>query len=161
MSHYLCLVVLPEGSTMSHVEGQTSRLLAPYNENLELPPREEPCWCMDAPVASCGECDGSGVRVSTSNPLAKWDWWVIGGRWDGWILAEREPGPDDACPMPRNNARPVRNIPLDEVDGMPFAVVTPDGHWHCADAPDEWQRHVKDLTGLYPDHIAVAVDCHT
>jgi hypothetical protein len=162
MSHFLCLVVLPEGSTMHHVEGQTSRLLAPYDENLEMPPREEPCWCMDVPVASCSECDGSGVRLSASNPLAKWDWWVIGGRWDGWILAEREPGPDDASHTPEKNVRPVRDIPLDEVDGMPFAVVTPDGHWHDADdVPDEWQRHVKDLTRHYPDHLAVAVDCHT
>jgi hypothetical protein len=171
MSHYLCLVVLPEGSTMPHVEGQTSRLLAPYDENLEMPPREEPCWCMgirqQAPNAvpsstTCSECDGSGVRLSTSNPLAKWDWWVIGGRWDGWIFAEREPASGDTCHTLESNVRPVRDIPLDEVDGMPFAVVTPDGQWHDADdVPDEWHRHVKDLAGHYPDHLAVAVDCHT
>lgn len=164
MSHYLCLVVLPEGTRIEHAEAQARRMLTPYDENLELPSREEPCLCVEAAIESCSECDGSGVRVSTSNPLAKWDWWVIGGRWDGWIFAEREPAPDDACHTPENNACPVRDIPLDEVDGMPFAVITPDGHWHDAenDAPaDEWHRHVKDLAGRYPDHLAVAVDCHT
>lgn len=173
MSHYLCLVVLPEGSTMQHVEGQVRRLLAPYGENLDMPPREEPCWCVDAHVASCSECDGSGVRLSTSNPLGRWDWYAIGGRWDGWIFGpERESTSGDgsggfnfdhAHRMPENNARPVRNIPLDEVDGMPFAVVTPDMQWHGADgvAPGDWPSRVRELAGRYPDHIAVAVDCHS
>lgn len=182
MSHYLCLVVLPKHTVMQHVEAQASRLLAPYDENLELPPREEPCWCVgvrsrvpsaEAPAAPCIECDDSGVRLSTFNPLARWDWWAIGGRWDGWIFGpERETAPgggaggfnlDGAHRTPENNARPARDIPLDEVDGMPFAVVTPDGHWHGASdaAPGGWRRHVKELVGRYPDHLAVAVDCHT
>ena len=164
MSHFLCLVVLPEGSNMHHVEGQTSRMLAPYDENLEMPPREEPCWCTVTPAASCSECDGSGVRLSTSNPLAKWDWWAIGGRWDGWIFGpEREAASGDECQTLENNARPLREIPLDRVDGMPFAVITPNGQWHDAGdvVPGEWHRHVKELAGRYLDHLAVAVDCHT
>lgn len=30
------------------------------------------------------EADEQGLyRMSTYNPLSKWDWWVLGGRWDG------------------------------------------------------------------------------
>ena len=48
------------------------------------------------PKKDCEDCSGTGLRDTTSNPLAKWDWWVIGGRWTGYL------GGVDPCKNPLN-----------------------------------------------------------
>lgn len=37
----------------------------------------------DKPSTDCGLCAGTGWWATTYNPMAKWDWWAIGGRWVG------------------------------------------------------------------------------
>lgn len=242
MSHYVCLVILPRDTAVEEVEERVGRMLAPYDESLEVRSYQERCWCvglearkeverilerrypvdrlrarfaelpeqertqqhwqeMIAPRAeaqkrmmaghprrekasdACAECEGTGVRTSTSNPNGKWDWWVIGGRWDGWIHGpEREAASRDADGgfnfgsehhTAANNACLVKDIPIDGMEYPPFAIVTPDGQWHEAGSmswwgivtdavsPGEWRNQVKELLAQYQEHLAAAVDCHT
>jgi hypothetical protein len=42
----------------------------------------------------CEECAGSGMRSTTANPKAKWDWWQIGGRWTGQLDGDYDPQKD-------------------------------------------------------------------
>ena len=152
MSHCVCLVILPEGTTPENAEDKAADLLEPYDEN------------------------GNGTRES------KWDWWVVGGRWDGWIFGpEHEKASSDQQHgfnfskkhhHVENNCRPVREIPLDDPHYVPFALLTPDGEWHemgrlCWFAivekplPEEaWLEHVREVLTKYADHLAVAIDCH-
>jgi hypothetical protein len=241
MSHFVCLAILPEGTSMEDAQSAAAQLLAPYDEHLEFPPRQTDCWCVgsearkaveaemeekcpimslrgkfaslprkdrtqshwtellkprialekrlmqehplkDMSDAECPSCGATGVCITCSNPHAKWDWWVIGGRWDGWIFGpEREKALSDAKgasnseddqPTQENNCRPVRDIPIDDAHYCPFAVITPDGEWHESGSmgwwgvvSDEkevsaWHEEVKVLLAQYPDCLAVAVDCH-
>lgn len=139
----------------------------------------------DSPDPECEDCQGTGTRMSTRNPLSKWDWWVIGGRWDGWI---RGPKVEEACRdkedggfnfgdqhhQTTNNVRLVKDIPIKaESDHYtPFAVLTPDGSWHEKGEmgwwaivsnekdKDDWCAAVQHLYSLYPNSIAVACDLH-
>ena len=61
MSHFTT-AVFTKTNDMSEVE----KLLAPYDENLEVKPYKD----------EYGE-------ESTYNPKSKWDWYEIGGRWSG------------------------------------------------------------------------------
>ena len=150
MSHFVCLVILPDGTTMEDAAAETERLLEPY------------CY--------------------SNNPEGRWDWWVIGGRWDGWILG---PEHQKAChdnqhgfnfgsqhQQIANNCRPVEEIPLDDLNYVPFAMLNPDGGWHeigrmCAFGivanpmeEAEWPRQFREVMTKYAGHLAVTVDCH-
>ncbi len=134
------------------------------------------------PNPKCKSCKGSGMRISHCNPVAAVDWWRIGGRWDGWIF-----GPEraQACSdgeggfnfgaehqMVRDNCRRVSDIPIDDPHYVPFAILTPEGEWiekgsmgwwgiiadEASDA--QWHKTVKKVLSKYPNHLAVAVDCH-
>ena len=45
MSHSFTIVILPKESLLE-IESEVSRLLAPFNEELELPAWWEKCWCV-------------------------------------------------------------------------------------------------------------------
>lgn len=67
--------------------------------------------------------DGQYGRMSTYNPLSKWDWFEVGGRWGGCL------------PNGRNVCR-VSDLPPDgrqEGDDWPwpYAVVDQHGGWHA------------------------------
>jgi hypothetical protein len=241
MSHFNALVLLPGSTPTDRVHGRVARLMAPYDEDLDMPEYTTPCPCAgekareevtslvnaeydiaalrqqfwalpegertearwrelaaprtdrwnallaehpqrDMPNPRCGICGGIGGRLTSANPLAKWDYWNIGGRWDGWIFGpEREQQCQDgeggfnfgdAHHSPENNCRSTRDIPIDDPHYLPFAVVTPDGKWHeqgamgwwaiVARPMDEhvWHDTVKALLAAHPGHLAVAVDCH-
>ena len=94
MSHFAVAVF--------HNEDQSvDELLAPYDEGIKYAPylkfskqdainyvrekyremldkNDDDCWNL---IASWYIPDRKGNLYSTSNPNAKWDWWVIGGRW--------------------------------------------------------------------------------
>ena len=136
----------------------------------------------DKPSPKCDHCKGTGKRMSTYNPNAKADWWVIGGRWDGWIHGEereeasrdKEGGFNfgDEHQQLANNCRRVSDIPIDDPYYIPFAILTQNGEfveqgsmgwWAIVsnEKPDEqWREIVKTVLSKYPDHLAVAVDCH-
>lgn len=96
MSHFLCLVLVEPDQ---EVEDAVERLPAPYDENIEVPPYEHVCYCVedDAPDPECYDCHGEGVVDSTYNPKSKWDWYQIGGRWSGLFAQDYDPEKD-----PRN-----------------------------------------------------------
>ena len=151
MSHFVTVVLVPPSVPREHLEDAVARMLAPFDENL--------------PAAAQGPSPHDG----------KWDWHVIGGRWDGWLYGpeRHEAAPNaSAGSTIGNNARIVRDIPMEDPFYLPFAVLTPEGHWHEVgrmgafalvreEMPrDQWHRFVQGLYAAYPDHVAVAVDCH-
>lgn len=44
MSHFMTVVLLPKGTT--DIKAEVGRLLAPYDENLEVPEYDQRCWCV-------------------------------------------------------------------------------------------------------------------
>lgn len=135
----------------------------------------------EMPSEKCADCEGTGVYVCADNPHGKWDWYEIGGRWDGWIHGPESEhaahthhrlNPDAPRDDLRNNTRLVRDIPIAESHYVPFALLTPDGEWHQAGimhtwaivtdaiSPGVWHGQVKAILTRYPEHLAVAVDCH-
>ena len=135
----------------------------------------------------CDDCNGTGTRQTTRNPLSKWDWWVVGGRWAGSILGRDDDMPEDLSPFTvgrdlaeksrrvrndvRNNSRRVPDFPLPIPDEqIPFAIVTPDGEWHekgsmgwfgcVSGAKDDWKDVARSILAAHPGSLAVAVDLH-
>ncbi len=111
--------------------------------------------------------------ISRTNPNAKWDWWVIGGRWDRALLGSayrdnNNPygGKSDTC----GNVVPVAELPN---DFKAFAFLTPSGEWiergkmgwwgSVSDEKDEkaWKAVCKTVLEKHADCIAVGVDCHS
>jgi hypothetical protein len=159
MSHFLVgVIVTPD----SNVEQAVERLLAPFNENIEVPEYQRPCSCIgrdkESPDPDCEECHGSGTHPSQYNPDSKWDWYQIGGRWDGVICKlppldvdpVRDAQAEFAESMATGNmsawlaktqaiheqlSQASRNVcPVKDWDRDLHAVVTPDGVWHqCAE----------------------------
>lgn len=70
MSHFAVHVLIPRLSDPSaaHVEAQVERLLAPYSENLEVEPYEEPCYCVGR-VARTAARDEATAKVGTLDEL--------------------------------------------------------------------------------------------
>lgn len=134
------------------------------------------------PNPNCESCRGTGTRISQYNPDSKWDWWVIGGRWDGWIhgperekvCRDKEGGFNfgDEHHQVKNNCRRVSEIPIDDPHYIPFSILTPENAWVASgdmgwwaivsnEMPGEqWHQSVKAILAKYPEHLAVAVDCH-
>lgn len=52
MSHFYTLVLVPDSEA---VEDQISALLAPYDENLQVTPYEEECWCVGHQALSAAQ----------------------------------------------------------------------------------------------------------
>lgn len=46
MSHFTVLVIVPEGTEQDKVEDEVTRLLAPYDENIEVDSYDTPCHCV-------------------------------------------------------------------------------------------------------------------
>jgi len=136
----------------------------------------------DKPNPLCKVCKGSGTRISHANPNGKTDWWVCGGRWNGYLFG---PEHEEACrdkeggfnfgdehQKLENNCRRVSEIPIDDPYYVPFAILTPEGEWVEQGAmgwfavvsnetpDDQWHETVKAVLAKYPEHLAVAVDCH-
>ena len=109
--------------------------------------------------------DKDGNLLSTRNPKAKWDWYVVGGRWAaGLMTLHGEPTDEDY----------VSEIDWDKTV-IPFAFVTPDGVWHergtmgwwaCVSNEkllEDWTKEFKDVVEeLKKDKTAkiTLVDCH-
>lgn len=100
--------------------------------------------------------------IRRTNPNAKWDWYVIGGRWDGVLVQKDGQG--------TNTAR-HKDIDWDTTNA-PFTVVLPGGKWVqkgdmgwwgvVHDEKEDWNEHFKTiLTDISPDAWFTVVDCHT
>ena len=165
MSHFTVIAITRQTSLDEFdAEAETENLLAPFDENLEAPPRQEDCWCKDKynkatstwakvePTPDCEDCNGSGTRVTTYNPESKWDWYQIGGRWEGEL-------PD--------NIFQLKDLPADFTT---HAFITPHWEWKqkgrrgwwgiVTEENDNYEQEWKDARKLYGDNVAVLLDCH-
>jgi hypothetical protein len=132
---------------------------------------EDWCGCL-------GGVDERGLfAVSTLNPRARWDWYVIGGRWDGAVLGHL------TRHDPYDETRAQQNVILSAAlagapyltEWLPHSVVTPEGSWHeretlvvegwmkwRLETKDDaaWLREVRGVLETFPDHRVVGVDIH-
>jgi hypothetical protein len=108
-----------------------------------------------------------------ANPVARWDWYRIGGRYDGWIT-DNEQSSDNGLNFDRKHETVQNNIATTEAalarNKLPCAVITPDGKWH--DRGDLWRFGLTDeecqrchertrrILRKYPGHRIVIVDAH-
>lgn len=106
MSHFTVTVVVPKDRVGK--EDYLDRVLAPYDENMEVPAVKTylddddlkdmaeyyklDVNDLDALAAKLESWSGPGGRdeqglysLSTRNPESKWDWWEVGGRWTGYF----------------------------------------------------------------------------
>lgn len=99
MSHFIATVILPD-------DGCLDEIMEPYWVELAVECRFEPVYDLKSMQQKYRKsliqslkkhvedwegypgviCDGELGYMSTSNPNAKWDWWVIGGRWRTLII---------------------------------------------------------------------------
>ena len=150
MSHFLCLVVLPAGTTLENAEDEAARLLQLYDEN----------------ESSYGRWDWWVIG-------GRWDGWIFGPEREkessdqkgGFNFGEQHQ-------HIANNCRPVAEIPLDDSHYVPLTLVTPDGEWQemgrvgwfaqisNAMKEDVWEKHFREEMAKYPGHLAITIDCH-
>jgi len=176
MSHFMVAVITDVGERVGlsrptlEIKESLDRLMAPFDEGLEVESHPEDCWCEGNP--DCPECHGTGVFQGTFNEQAEWDWYRIGGRFDGLLTGIERPSTDRGFNFAASheqleyNALLCRDI---RPDFSPYAVLTPDGEWHAGgwsymDPSDEqaaeWNRQVRAWFDQYPNNWAVGVDCH-
>lgn len=89
--------------------------LEPYDDFIEKEKKAHPK--KDAAKPDCEECNGTGKRMTTSNPKGRWDWWVIGGRWTGWFKPEYDATKDErnikVCDLCHGTGTRTKPVPLD------------------------------------------------
>jgi len=121
----------------------------------------------------CDTCHGTGLISLSRNPAKHVDWWVIGGRWNRFFRLDDDATAECESELDGNTAL-VEELSSETI---PSAIVTPDGLWHEApfafglalmplsesdrDAHADWCREARALIKSYPNHLVVAVDCHT
>lgn len=154
MSHFFTVVLIEPDVT--NVESKVKKLLAPYNEELQvkpykvyedveeikrmaknykLPPTDLKGLAkkMGDWAGASGGVDKKGLyHVSTYNPKSQWDYWRFGGRWCGEVRGlpksdEKGYNFGEEFGFLDDNICAVREIPKDFIC---FAIVTPDGKWH-------------------------------
>lgn len=136
------------------------------------------------------DVDAGGDVMSTFNPDARWDWWVVGGRWGSeWTLREGAPdGPLTTEPSSfgysdRRDENPLATDCARWRDLIPESITPPyswldlDGEWHTkwlgsdgsgSQNVKDWTRgeefgteFMKFLTDLPPDAWLIHLDYHT
>ncbi len=198
MSHFFTVVIVPGDTPTEQIEELVARLLAPYDENLRVDPYKvylddqetrrmassyhlsphhltELARHLEDWAGQSGGVDEHGLyRWSTSNPQAKWDWWVIGGRWNGAIRAAPRHDETGFNFGEEYHQLAENMLPVKQLDHtlVCFAVVTPDGVWHeqgkmgwwavVTDEKDdaEWDEELAGILQNHQDGMLVGVDCH-
>lgn len=200
MTH-LFVVVLVKKTPRRNVKKEVSRLLEPYDEQLQVPEYEETCYCVGSgahhrayeamrskfgtietreaqefgkqtfesdperttPERECRSCSGIGKRKTTYNPNGKWDWWSLGGRWDRMVnddFSKANPYDISHTHQLEGNVSTPRFLIDHHI--IPYAIVTPDGHWHEEEDWKgwEWKDTVRSILSENLDTQVVGVDCH-
>jgi hypothetical protein len=137
MSHFLAIVLIDPSD--GQVPEKAHRLMWPYfDPNMET---------VDA------KCDG----------------FVIGGRYDGDIWGKQQ-----HCNLSPAEYKIRYGLDVVEVEDnirmvselrsglLPYAVVTPDGQWHDCKGKQtsQWETEWSAFVAQFPNHVAVAIDCH-
>jgi hypothetical protein len=60
---------------------------------------------------------GRAFEWTRSNPHAKWDWWVVGGRWGGDFTAKDGASPSDIIPVDRHYWSGPKDLPRQACNG--------------------------------------------
>ena len=184
--HFCTFVVI---GRLGDVDKLVSKALAPFSENLKVPPRRSYlekhqitlmaehynlekhdlhvlAKHMEEWSGNPGGVDRKGLYETTTwNPDGRWDWYEIGGRWSGYIKdAER-------------NVINVRALLSSEhlKDHLPCYVVTPAGVWLERErffpdgflsgqierkADDQWLQEIRRALERCANCRAVCVDIH-
>jgi hypothetical protein len=107
-----------------------------------------------SPDPDCTECEGTGRYLTTENPKAKWDWYVVGGRFTG-VLDGYDPAED-----PEN----WETCDLCQGTGQRKDLVVEGGCSRCYGRgralKDVWKPHSGDtcpVSSLPPDYTPYAV----
>lgn len=112
------------------------------------------------------EVDEDGNVIARGNPIAKWDYWDIGGRWDGRMIDPEGMKGE----LIKNNVLPTEDLLTK--DFFPSAIVTPKEGWSSIDenhglsmfedeeAENQWREKYRTLLKAYPNHLAVLCDLH-
>lgn len=152
MTHAVVLVVVPDAAGIEQVERTAAKMLAPYDENLDVEPyREYPDeeelsrmrkWFEEewghAPtmpelvevmprwrnVPGYLDDEGRLYVMSTYNSHSKWDWWQVGGRYRDNAYAQF------AVDTEHPSHLRAEKFNLDVLPWAPYSVLTPDGKWH-------------------------------
>lgn len=131
MSHATVLCITPNGT-----EDELEKLLAPYNEEGNLTEWVEP------------DPQYPGAEGYHRNPVAKWDWWTVGGRW-----------PDQ---LRTKEGKHVNSAPkglLDIEDMRAEGRVVAQSRWDAMDAACRElpvARTWAEIRELFPDDIDAA-----
>ena len=74
--HAFVTVMVPDYLEEEDVKLFLMRALSPYDEALEVEPYETDCEYCEYADEICEDCEGAGVRMTSFNPQAKWDYWT-------------------------------------------------------------------------------------
>lgn len=198
------LRTLSKETRRQKIEDAVAEALQPFDENVEVEPyvrytvadiaadeRYQECLAKHPEVIPTdwygGTLDAEGNVLSTYNPQAQWDWWVIGGRWGGYWVAKTEEFAARSRSLTRPSAfglaegteDPLRIDAGRIADIEPeslrptFAYVDLDGTWHQKgemlwfgftrdeQPEDAWSAaYLAWIQGLPADTWLVNVDCH-
>lgn len=112
------------------------------------------------PKPECETCAGTGSYATTRNPMARWDWYEVGGRWNDELHGR--------------NVAPVAEVDWTD-DVLPRAIITRTpagwiergrlGWFGSSDdtmTPAQWREQARDLLALAAKRgdVAVVVDYH-
>lgn len=160
MSHFFLGVILPLNTPMTQVRSTVERLIAPYDERIEVDPYKQklpadhvegmarhygcdpndPHTCvphLEDWTGQPGGVDEEGLFVwSRYNPRSRWDWFEIGGRWCGEICSVEcgeEPAVTPGTLGAGDGSHLEHNvIRVRKLDPSVgfFALCTPEGEWY-------------------------------
>jgi hypothetical protein len=138
--HYYTFVLIPDGT--QDVDAAIAEMLTPYDEALTVRPYKTGCWCLNLlgeARSGCDECSGTGKRLTTDNPQAKWDYYERNG---GYCFAE---------------SNVVAADELLKSKKVPFAILTPLGWQERTEK--NWQGKVRNALKRHQGQVVI-VDCH-
>jgi predicted Rdx family selenoprotein len=98
------------------------------------------------------EPDAGGRYGYWHNPLAKWDWYRLGGRW-----------PDE---LPLKNGRKANEAIWRDVDAEKLnaqGAILLNGRWYdeCDNEWKEWEKQFRQIIkSIEPNEPVVIIDCH-
>lgn len=119
---------------------------------------------INAPDPDCVYCAGSGVEISTYNPLSKWDSYELGGHWSTLFAPVQGASVAEFLDFAKKHTV--------ESPFLTFAVLTPDGEWYekgivlydgvvkDAKSNEEWESLYTEVLQKFPEYRVLIYDCH-
>lgn len=100
--------------------------------------------------------DENDNLLSTLNPNAEYDWYVIGGRWAGMLYNKDDPETEiDECPVGKLDPKS---------DIVSYGIVSTKTGWVTKETypgNGTWEEYVKKLIANLPeDYMLTVIDCH-